>query len=139
MGEVRMPISTKRKLNEIKKIKDVKSALEEIIDTIKNYAEEEKKVPVKYNSKTGKPLKFKWIPYEKFKWRFSFNAGDRFDKNLTLHSSVRKYIQKNSPLLISHNDGQKYLFTEIETSSEHREGWSTTDHFIQINLVKKMI
>ncbi len=111
----RMPRCTLEKIKEIRKITEPKHALKSIVDLIKNYVKLEERVPIQYNPKTGKPIKFEWRPAEYFKWEIYLCLGS--DECITpgLSGEVIKFVKENSPLLVKTNFG-KYIFRYEERS-----------------------
>lgn len=152
MGEYRRPEETQRKIDEIKRTRDVKSALEGIVDLFENYVNYEEKVPVRYDERTGKPIEFKWqeSTYNGTSYPAKFEPSiylggpgmiDPSDKDVGLESDVINHIKKEGPLLIDTKFG-KYVFKfEKRDASGTEQGGGTyhaTNYFISVHKVKEL-
>ncbi len=77
MGELRIPNNTRAKLEELSKVKDLKSALELMVDLQDNYVSHEEIGPVRYNQESGEPLEYGTVSKKRFGTDFPF-GGEGF-------------------------------------------------------------
>ena len=75
MGALRESNEKKETLDRLSNTKDLKNALELMVD-LKGHTFLEEEVVTKYSKKTGKPLEYSWKPYEKFET--NINSNQRF-------------------------------------------------------------
>jgi hypothetical protein len=123
MGEIRTSEKNAKQLLTLSETKDLKQALEIMVDLKGKVYEEEKRV-IKYDSKTGQPKEYKWVPYKKFKDNFTF-GGKSFGGtiNVKLQKDIIEKIKKGC---ISFNkNGKSYVaqFKEIDHSGSSYDGY----------------
>ena len=143
MGELRVPKSTEKKLEEIAKEANPKKALTGIVDLFNNYIPKEEEVVARYSQRTGKPVKNRW----KKSRSYSSNEEIPVSDNQTLdfgepeiNKSVAKFIKQKGPVLINTRFG-KYVFTyhEVEVGVDSGRmgdpGGSETGYSILVSKV----
>jgi hypothetical protein len=71
LGAIRRPKKIKKKLEELAKMTDLRSALELMVG-LQGEVRTEIRTVAKYDESTGKPVAYAWRPYNKFGTRFTY-------------------------------------------------------------------
>ena len=141
------PIKTQEKIDEIRKETNIKRALEGIVDLFENYVNFEEEIPVRYDPKTGKPVKFKLVPSAdqgKFLSEIylgGVNKTDPTPQEPGLTKSVVDRIKSTSPVSIDTRFGTYIFSYEERHDSDEMQGGGTCysiKHSISVKKISKL-
>ncbi|MBI5065406.1 hypothetical protein HZA97_04150 [Candidatus Woesearchaeota archaeon] len=124
---------SKRTLEQLEKIKEISNpyfALVEIIKLYEKFPSHEMNVPVEYDPKTGKPVKYDWQEVSLFRSGYNGKNAIYLFNNLSVHyfelqKNVEVFLKElypQCPLTISTQNGT-YILNQLEgsTSPDHIE------------------
>lgn len=134
MSKIRKAKHAESKLKKLESTKNLKEVCEILLDLVGS-VKKEKEVVSLYDKKTGIPIKYKWVPYEKYSNKFSIGSKNSYSEyDILLDNVVLNTIRKN-PILVNINN--KYYvcrFEEIHYSSNERDvnyNWVTRSIVIE--------
>jgi coenzyme F420-reducing hydrogenase alpha subunit len=150
---IRIPQRTLERLEQLFEEKNPLRALEGAVDVINNYARYEGETPVRYSETTGKPVEFKWKPYQEYRPEVQLEYD--WDKKKYKPVKEREQIRLNQEVLdflfvknkletqtLEFRAGkQNYALAfrkEQYEASSHNDRWLQTDLKIIFSPVKKL-
>ncbi len=140
MGELRKPKINEEKLETLSRIKDLRSALELMVDLQANHIFLEEKVVREYDKKTGKPVKYAWEPYKPFGTDFTFGGGYHgADVKVHLTDNVIDEIKKG-PVCFD-REGKRYVakFEMRDHSGSDKDGpIYCVEHLVYLSEVRNL-
>lgn len=133
------------------KLYNPKKALEGIVELFENYVNFEEKVPAKYDTQTGKPVEFKWIPstYPDTSCPGKFfpqiylggvNMRDPILEDVGLPKKVVEQIKKTPILLDTHFGTYVFCYEERDASGTEQGGgtYYAKEYLISVKKVSKI-
>jgi len=121
--KIRKPECLEKNLKELETESDLKRACAMLINLV-NTVNCEKEIPIEFDSKTGKPIKFEWVEHERYGNKFSV-GGEHYGGTIDviIKNNILDDIKKK-PVLIT-IDGKDYIcrFDKIDHSGNGYDGY----------------
>lgn len=127
MSQYRTPEATRALLNTIRAASDVPTACTLIIELFEYYYMRETETAVLFDTSTGRPTKFEWIPDQRFRRIFlgGSNCRSLEETDVRLHPTVRFALVQNVVTLAKHNDCWYTLMYRAEYRRDDTMGGGT--------------
>jgi hypothetical protein len=156
MSELRTNQKTLERIAEVVQMKEPWNAVCGVVDLIENHYQYEEKIPTEFNSQTGKPIKFNWKPYKRFKGEVVLNWDHEKDRYSPLkhehHEDELSLSQKVVDFLFENGIKEQGIFVETHhgnyalnysedsyEASAHNDRWTQTDRKIEFIPLNKQL